>query len=206
MSNIKFAEFLRDQRTTLPLPSASEIVGRTFVVTGANSGLGYECVKHLVNLGAARVILGVRTPSKGEAAVTRIEKSIRQPGKTKTKLEVWQVDLSSFDSIEAFAKRLQTLDRVDALVNNGGLELDRWEAAEGDIEMTLAVNVIGCLLMVCRALPALAATAKKFGVLTRISVIASTMIMVFGEGVFDRYGDGNIFDTLNKKEAMTDER
>ena len=54
---------------TLPVvPTTNDCNGKTYIVTGSNTGLGFECAKHFVQLSAKRVILAVRTVDKGEAA------------------------------------------------------------------------------------------------------------------------------------------
>jgi retinol dehydrogenase-12 len=54
---------------------------------------------------------------KGEAAVKDIEESTKRTGVA----EVWSLDLSSFDSVKEFAKRVDTLPRIDAIVENAGM-------------------------------------------------------------------------------------
>lgn len=90
--------------------------GKTVIVTGANIGLGYEAAKHFVRLGAAKVILAVRSPEKGEEARKTIETSEKRSGV----VEVWALDLASYDSVKAFAKRVAGLERVDVVVENAG--------------------------------------------------------------------------------------
>ncbi|KAF5014669.1 hypothetical protein F66182_14267, partial [Fusarium sp. NRRL 66182] len=113
-----FLAFVRDQYTHLPIPDPpANIKEATYIVTGANTGLGYECTKHLFRLGAKRIIMAVRTPSKGEAALATIQ---NETGRKDTG-EVWELDLTSLDSVEAFAQRVDKLDRLDAIIENAGL-------------------------------------------------------------------------------------
>src|SRR3954451_9150693 len=100
-------KFIREQREALPIiPTTQDCEGRTFIVTGANTGLGYECAKHYVRLGAKKVILGVRTLSKGEAAKGRIEVETGLEGIA----EVWELDLGNSESVKDFAKRVSGLE------------------------------------------------------------------------------------------------
>lgn len=73
------------------MASAIPLVDRTFIVTGANSGLGFETSKALAKQDA-HVILAVKTKAKGEEAIRRIQEVA---GK-RAKLECRQVDLASF--------------------------------------------------------------------------------------------------------------
>jgi short-subunit dehydrogenase len=105
--------FLKSQLfAKLPYPT-SDFSGQTVIITGSNTGLGLEAARHIVRLGAAKVILAVRNISKGEAAARDIIES------TKVKenvIDVWQVDLSNYESVKAFGERVQTLERLDAVV------------------------------------------------------------------------------------------
>lgn len=109
-----------------PEPTSSS-KGQTAIVTGANAGLGREVVKFLVRLGAGRVILAVRNTEKGEAAREYVE---QQTGR-KSCMEVWQLDMASFDSVRAFAKRAEGLERLDVVVANAGIWPTKFELAEG---------------------------------------------------------------------------
>lgn len=74
-----------------PAYPTTDCTGRTIIVTGANTGLGKEAVRHLVQLNAERVILTSRVASKGEAAAKDIEQTTGRKGV----VEVWDLDLES---------------------------------------------------------------------------------------------------------------
>ncbi|KAK0118663.1 hypothetical protein ONS96_011750 [Cadophora gregata f. sp. sojae] len=80
-------------------------------------GLGLEAARHIVNLGASKVILGVTTRAKGEAARCDIELTTGRTGV----LDVWQVDFQRFSSVEAFAARAAPLERLDVAIMNAEL-------------------------------------------------------------------------------------
>src|SRR3954471_12739700 len=90
--------------------------GRTFLVTGANSGLGHKTARQLARHGA-HVIMTARSEAKGREALADLTAS--QPGAS---LELRLLDLSDLDSVRALAEGLVT-DRVqvDVLVNNAGI-------------------------------------------------------------------------------------
>jgi NAD(P)-dependent dehydrogenase (short-subunit alcohol dehydrogenase family) len=89
--------------------------GRSFLVTGANSGLGFETARELAVHGA-RVVLASRSEAKGLAAVDRIKAERRG-----ALVEFRLLDLADLDSVRAFAAAI-TSDAitVDVLVNNAG--------------------------------------------------------------------------------------
>ena len=110
--------FLRSQLfTKLPYPNSS-FAGQTVIVTGSNTGLGLEAARHIARLGAAKVILACRTVTKGQTAAADITASEHL---TSDRIEVWELNLSSYQSIKAFAQRVQRLDRLDAFIQSGDL-------------------------------------------------------------------------------------
>lgn len=127
-----FASFLRSQWTAkLPYPTTS-YEGQIVIVTGANVGLGLEAARHITMLGAAKVILAVRTVEKGEVAKKSIEESAKRTGV----VEVWQLDLASYASVESFAERATKLPRLDVLLENAGIATRKFTMAE-DNEATV---------------------------------------------------------------------
>ncbi len=71
MGKKSFPSFLRDQLSTVPPVARADLTGKTVVVVGANTGLGFEAVKHFARMNAGRLILACRSRGKGEAAIQR---------------------------------------------------------------------------------------------------------------------------------------
>ena len=158
------------QRRNLPLLATTEnISGKTYIVTGANTGLGYEAAKHLVELGAAKVIIAVRNVSSGETAKSEIEKAT---GKSNV-ADVWALDLASYDSVKAFAEKAVTeLERIDALIENAGVAAHVRTYVEGHW-IGNTVNVMSTLLLAVLLLPKMSETAKKFNTLPHLVIVTS---------------------------------
>jgi retinol dehydrogenase-12 len=131
-------------------------------------GLGLEAARHFVQLGAAKVILGCRSIKKGQAA----KDLIAQTTKGDAQVEVWPVDLSSYESVREFCARAQKLDRLDAVVENAGIAVPSYKEFE-DMESTTTVNVISTFLMALLLLPKLRADAVKYNILPRLTIVAS---------------------------------
>ena len=112
--------------------------GRVAIVTGANSGLGYETSLALARKNAT-VIMTSRSMTKGEKA--RDEVLAQAPN---AQVEVMQLDLSSLDSVRSFAENFRAkYDRLDMLINNAGIMgIPRGETADG-FEIQLGVNHLG---------------------------------------------------------------
>lgn len=112
--------------------------GRTIVITGGNSGLGFESAKVLAGKGA-QVVLACRSLEKAGEAVAEITR--KHPA---AKIEARQLDLASLASVRAFAEGLRAAHpRIDVLLNNAGvMALPRRETAEG-FEMQLGTNHFG---------------------------------------------------------------
>jgi NAD(P)-dependent dehydrogenase (short-subunit alcohol dehydrogenase family) len=150
------------------LMTAESCAGGTYIVTGANTGLGYEAAKHLVALGAAKVILGVRNLTAGETAKANI---VKDTGKTGT-AEVWALDLSSYDSVKAFAnKAIAELDRIDAIIENAAVATGHGKA-EGH-SMCLTVNVLSTFLLGMLLFSKLIESARNFGITPHLTIVTS---------------------------------
>ncbi len=118
------------------------------LVTGANTGLGYETALALADLGA-EVELLCRNPERGEEAAERIR---QQTGSKRVRMEV--LDVSSLASVRAAAERMGARP-VDVLVHNAGLlPSERQESADGH-EITFATHVLGPHLLTRLLRPAL---------------------------------------------------
>jgi len=117
--------------------------GKTVVVTGGNSGIGYETASALAAMGA-RVVLTARNADKGRSAVASITQ--RLGGDAQVQLVVF--DLADLSSVRrGAAEILEQAPRLDVLVNNAGLVLSqRIETADG-LEATLATNHLGPFLL-----------------------------------------------------------
>lgn len=165
-----FLPFLRNQLRRVPDPKY-DFTGQTIIVTGSNVGLGLEAARHFVRLNAAKVILACRSSERGEQAKTDIERSTGRAGGV---VEVWPLDLASFESVKQFCWRADQLERLDAVVENASVAITTPQGtlAEG-YEMSVTVNVISTFLMAVLLLPTLRRTAAKFNTQPRLTIVSS---------------------------------
>jgi NAD(P)-dependent dehydrogenase (short-subunit alcohol dehydrogenase family) len=176
-----------------PTPTQS-FAGQTIIVTGSNTGLGFEAAKHIVNLGCTKLIMAVRSVDKGESAKAAI---IEATGCDPKIIEVWSIDLTSYDSVKAFAERAdRELDRLDVLLENAAVASVVWNWVE-DNERMITVNVVSTFLLAFLVLPKLKATAVKFNTRPRLTFVTSDthFLVDFNE----KDATGGIFNTLNDK-------
>lgn len=112
-------------RPALPVYEV-DLTGRTVIITGGNSGIGFEAAKRYYGLNPARLIIAVRTVAKGEEAKRTILQSAGNR-KSQTKVEVWQLDLADFESVKRFSEKVnKELDRLDILLENAGMSTEKW--------------------------------------------------------------------------------
>jgi NAD(P)-dependent dehydrogenase (short-subunit alcohol dehydrogenase family) len=110
-----FGNFVIPILPALRLPTA-DLRGKQVIVTGANSGIGFETAKALVGMGA-RVILACRNAERGEQARKCIVEAALSG-----EVEVEALDCAKFESVRAFLRRWETREvkQVDILINNAG--------------------------------------------------------------------------------------
>jgi len=127
--------------------------GRTFLVTGANSGLGLETARALAQRGA-HVLLAARNPEKGSAAVDRIIAT--GPAGS---VEFVELDLADLDAVAATAKSvLANRDSLDGLINNAGIMATPYGTTAQGFEQQFGTNHLGHFALTGHLLPLLLAT------------------------------------------------
>jgi NAD(P)-dependent dehydrogenase (short-subunit alcohol dehydrogenase family) len=120
------------------LDDMPDLTGRIAIVTGANSGLGYETALGLARK-SAHVIIACRSVEKGDAAREQIRQEVPNAAP-----DVMELDLASLASIQAFARAFEEkYDALHLLINNAGvMALPRRETADG-FEMQFGTNHLG---------------------------------------------------------------
>ncbi len=111
--------------------------GRTVLVTGANTGLGFETAYVLAKKGA-QVLLGCRSEDKAEAAMQRIRDDHRE-----AQLEFLPLDLSDLASVRTAANTVNEKPQLDLLINNAGIMMPPHSETKDGFESQFGVNHLG---------------------------------------------------------------
>ena len=175
----------------------ADFTGKTVIVVGSNTGLGKEAVRHFVRLNASKVIIAVRSSSKGKAAQEDIESTTKIHGVT----EVWEVDLALSASVKEFAQRVATLPRVNAVVSSASIGVPKSEILEGN-ESMITVNVINTMLLVLLLVPILQLSALQWKIVPVITVVGSDM---HSWTKFPSWKAPNILEDINNKKILGQE-
>lgn len=117
-----------------------DLTGKTYVITGGNSGIGFDAARMLGEKGAD-VILACRSPQKAQAAKADLEKLV------KGKVELVTLDLSDSASIRSGAEEVRALTgKIDGLINNAGIMQTPEMKTKDGFEMQLGTNHLGHFL------------------------------------------------------------
>ncbi|PYH90284.1 NAD(P)-binding protein [Aspergillus ellipticus CBS 707.79] len=192
-----------EQYCKLPVMVKEETcIGKTYIITGGNSGLGLETARHLVAASAECVVLAVRNLEAGEVAKNDIEKTTGR----KEVVQIRHVDMSTYASVQSFVTKITAeLDRIDGFICNAGVMLDTWSQSEG-METSIFVNVINTVFLGALMMPKLQESATKFNIKPTLVFIVSVLGYI-AKSEMDKSRNGVIFDGLNdQKRANMDQR
>jgi len=163
------------------LDSMTDQSGRIAIVTGANTGIGFETAAALAAKNAT-VVLACRNRQKAEDAMEKIRE--RTPN---SKLEFIELDLASLASVERFAETFRAShDRLDLLINNAGVMIPPFGKTEDGFELQFGCNHLGHFALTGRLLDLIEATPDS-----RVVTVSS---MAHRQGKMD-------FDNLNAEKG-----
>ena len=140
--------------------------GKTVLVTGANSGIGFKTAETMVYLGA-KVILACRNGEKAEAARSALAREY--PGAC---VDVRMLDLADLSSVDAFAETLRRDHTdIDVFVNNAGVFHHPGRKTADGFELVLGTNYIGVYALCEKVLPYLASLPHEVTCINTVSLI-----------------------------------
>jgi len=169
--------------------SIGDLTGKVVVITGANSGLGYEISKVFVAHGAD-VIMACRSLERGQEALDSILLDLEENNVyIKNNIEVMELDLSDLESIDQFVHEFKSkYNQLDILMNNAGIMATPYSLTKDGFESQFGTNHLGHFTL----------TAKLFDVIkiTKNARIVNTSSNAHKAGTIDFYnlqykdGDG----------------
>lgn len=151
-----FVRLFKNKWIAPPNSVDEDYTGRNIIVTGATSGIGKEAVFKFAALGASKVILAARDMAKGETTKAALEARL---GAT-DQLEVWGLDMMSYDSVLAFARRANKLNHLDIVVLNAGARRVPYVQSKHGWEEDLQINTLSTTLLAILLLPKLKASKQ----------------------------------------------
>lgn len=129
-----------------------DLSGKTAIITGSNTGIGFEAAGQILDLGGT-IILAVRDKQNGELARQALE---QRHYVSPEFIQVWEFDLSSYDSVVALAKRTEDLDHLDiAILNAGVFKTTEFFNDSTGYEEDIQVNYLSTMLLAILLIPVL---------------------------------------------------
>jgi NAD(P)-dependent dehydrogenase (short-subunit alcohol dehydrogenase family) len=175
-----------------------DLSGETVIVTGANSGLGFEGTRAFAEAGAT-VVMACRSVDRGESAAAEIRDEVPNAD-----LDVLELDLAELGSVERFAGAFTDAhDELYALCNNAGvMAIPRSETADG-FETQFGVNHLGHFALTGHLLDTLRETDGESRVVTQSSGLHENGEIDFSDlqherayGKWDAYGQSKLANLL----------
>ncbi|KAJ5389597.1 uncharacterized protein N7496_000665 [Penicillium cataractarum] len=169
-------QFIKNQFCSKPQypPGDTDLSGKVAIVTGSNTGLGFECARQLLSYKLSRLILAVRTAAKGEYAATKLRTQYPQ-----ATVDVWLLDMSSYESIQAIARKAEKeLSRLDIAILNAGIAGSEFKIVpETGHEEAMQVNYLSTMLLTILLLPVLKAKLEP-GQPGRLTIVTSMLSII----------------------------
>eukprot|EP01080_Neovahlkampfia_damariscottae_P012714 gene12714-6912_t len=148
MGQTSSAEGFNSSSTANDVLKGIDLTGKTALITGSNTGIGYETARALCSVGA-RVIICGRNKEKLEAAKKEIQKSVKDG-----KIDSLSVDLGDLSSIKQFAEDAKKLDvKIDILILNAGVLSATKQTTKDGFDYVMGVNHLGHFALTIQLLP-----------------------------------------------------
>ena len=140
-----------------------DLTGKTYVITGGNSGIGFEAAR-MLGLAGGDLVLACRSVDKAQAAKAALT------GQAKGRVEVVQLDLSDLASVRRAAEEVaRANDRIDGLINNAGIMQTPQMKTQDGFELQLGTNHLGHFLWTSRLIDRVEAAAGRVVVVASIA-------------------------------------
>ena len=160
-------------------PASISFANQTAIITGSNVGIGLECARQMLALGLSHLILAVRRLESGEKMATTLRQKY-----PKVEIEVWSLDMASYDSVKSFAEKCKTLSRLDIAILNAGLVKHGFNVVGTGHEEVFQVNYLSTALLAYLLLPMIK-TKRATDQPGRLSIVGS------GLGLYSKFSNRN---------------
>lgn len=192
---IGVARFIRGRLFPPANPIAS-LKGKTVLLTGGTTGLGYEAAIKYVQLGADSLLLGCRNLERGEKAKERIEARTQRTGV----IRLYELDMNDYSSVKTFARQINAdIPRVDIALLNAGLMRRTYATSPAGWEETLQVNALSTALLGLLLLPKLRASGMDANPAHLTFVSSGSHRLVKARNLRT---DGSILEFLNQEDRF----
>jgi short-subunit dehydrogenase involved in D-alanine esterification of teichoic acids len=127
------------QASIPPTPAGTTLVGQTVIITGGNLGIGHETARQYLTLQASRVIITVRSESKGREAISalRADPTVKAANPS-AKIEAFLLDLDDYQSALRFSQKVnKEVPELNILLCNAGMNIMKYEASKSGHEMVM---------------------------------------------------------------------
>ena len=152
-------------------------------------------------LGASRLILGVRSVQRGDEAKEQI---CQRTGYDASNVQIYQLDMSSFASVKAFAEVVSKEKRVDVAVLNAGMAAPKYQLSPEGCEISLQVNVLSTALLAVLLYPKLEKSAVLSGSPSHVELVGSVGHRMVKSTALDAVLDKDtpLLDHVNDKKSF----
>ncbi|KAF9223414.1 short-chain dehydrogenase [Gyrodon lividus] len=156
MAKFSILQFLREQRTVLPLPKAvGDVSSKTFMVTGSNVGLGFEASVHLAKMTPKLLFMTSRDSVKCEQARKAVLQRVAADSVVSPEVFARPLDLGSFENVRAFVDKFaaEGEGQLNVLVANAGVFCEDYTQTQDGWDLILQVNYLSTALLSLLLLP-----------------------------------------------------
>ncbi|KAN0096656.1 putative carbonyl reductase [Hyaloscypha variabilis] len=160
-----------------PTPAGTSMAGQTAIITGGNTGIGFEIARQYLTLKASRIIITVRSESKGRDAIAalRADPAVKAANPSAI-IEAFILDLEDYQSALRFVQKVKKeVLELNVLLCNAGMNIVKYEESKSGHEMVIQVNCYTHFFIILELLPLLRTTAVKQGTPSRLTIVGSTM-------------------------------
>lgn len=155
---MRMEDFKANQARPLPPLKKVDMTGKTVLITGANTGIGFEIMRYYLDNNVALVIMACRSMEKAEEAKQRI---LTETGREQAAVRIEKVDFASFASVKQSASNLlKTVSSLHVLHSHAGLGMLDKQLTENGFETVAQVNALACMQYALALHPLLVKTAQ----------------------------------------------